>query len=348
MRIPFLTKKEDVQKNLQKLVKITGLRQMASGKWRGECPACGYNTFEVSRSEENKIVWTCHQQLYDMAREDHRKEILDELHSHGIYLKEYSPLPVTEMVLAEFPFFVFDRKKNLSIRNIDYRETKIELIPDVLGHPTAWDEPLYLLAVRQAKEEFERTGKVPEEVSFHLLDYLRWIGGQDKEITGERSRAIEGGLKRMAGLQVATSFEFEKGKLMKGKGLISSGEYGRHKGIVNIRLAEWTRTHIEKNMIIHLPEGFFSLTPLRRKIYQVLHKHLGGQKEFYIKLENLKIKTGFERESRKFKFEVKANSDILDIAVRILSGGKILATRSSPDKKVKKTVLCQTRQVKKT
>lgn len=89
-------------------------------------------------------MWGCHNNSID-NKDEHREEIEEELRSKRIFLEEYYPLPVTEIIFAEFPFFKLDRKKDSSVRIFEYKDIKIELIPSVLGHPTAWDEPLYCI-----------------------------------------------------------------------------------------------------------------------------------------------------------------------------------------------------------
>ena len=148
-----ITTKDDVDNNVRRLLRIIDAKKTSGGKIRGFCPSCGYDSFEVFRSEKTKkIVWGCHNNYID-GKEEHRWEILEELHSHGIYLSEYYPVPLAEMILAEYPFFSLNKEKDIRIRTIEHKNIKIELIPSALGHPTAWDEPLYLYAVRTAKNE---------------------------------------------------------------------------------------------------------------------------------------------------------------------------------------------------
>nr|EES52026.1 MAG: hypothetical protein UBAL3_94580001 [Leptospirillum ferrodiazotrophum] len=328
-----ITTIDDVVKNINRLLKIIGAKKTSGGKIRGFCPSCGYDSFEVFQSQRTKkIVWGCNNNSID-DKDEHRWEIEEELHSKRIFLEEYYPLPVTEIIFAEFPFFKLDRKKDLSVRIFEYKDIKIELIPSVLGHPTAWDEPLYLFAVRLSKDEFGKTGRVPEWVEFHVLDYLRWIEKADKEITGERARAIEGGLKRMKGLQVVSTIKYgTEQKLVQGEGIITGWKFGKRcgldSGMAAIRLADWTRIHIQSNRIIHLPEDFFCLPPIERKIYQILHKHLGRQKQFIIGIENLRTKSGYERDLRRFRYDIKGIiPSCLDIGVEFLEYGNIRVKR---------------------
>ena len=331
---PLVVTSEDVEKNLRKLWRLTTPRVTKCGKWRGTCPSCGEKSLVLERSESTKkILLTCHNNTFINNRDEHRKEIFAELHSQGIYLSEYYPVPLAEMILAEFPLFRLDRKKDQQIRTIEYEKgIKIELIPSVMGHPTAWDEPLYLYAVRIAKNEFDRQGIAPEWVKFHVMDYLRWAGGRETEVTGFRSQIIEKSLMRMKGLQIVSTIEYQQGMLFEGEGLILGWKYGKQHqmdpGMVGIRLAGWTISQIKNNRIIHLSEDFFSLPPLQRKIYQVLQKHLGKKREFLIGIEKLKLKTGFSRETKKFRYELRSNPNILDITVHFLPDKKILAKRS--------------------
>ena len=280
---PLVITLEDVEKNVRKLWKITNPQSTKFGKWRGNCPVCGERSLVLARSDSTrKILLTCHNNTYIDDKEEHRKEIFEELHSQGIYLSEYYPVPLAEMIFAEYPFFSLNKEKDIRIRTIEHKNIKIELIPSALGHPTAWDEPLYLYAVRTAKNEFDSGGTPPEWVKFHVIDYLRWVGRKEKEITGYRNLIIENGLKKMAGLQIVTTIEYQTGILMEGKGLIWGWKYGKRNkmdpGVVAIRLADWIISQIRNNRVILLSEDFFSLPPLRRKIYQVLHKHLGKKR----------------------------------------------------------------------
>ena len=332
---PLVITSKNVEENVRRLWKITEPMASKWGKWRGTCPSCGEKSLVLERSESTKkILLTCHNNTYINDKEAHRREIFEELHAQGIYLSEYYPVPLVEMILAEFPFFRLDRKKDQQIRTIEYEKgIKIELVPSVMGHPTAWDEPLYLYAVRTAKNEFDRQGIPPEWVKFRVMDYLRWAGGRETEVTGFRNQIIEKSLKRMAGLQIVSTIEYQTGMLFEGEGLILGWKYGKQHqmdpGMVGIRLAGWTISQIKNNRIIHLSEDFFSLPPLQRKIYQVLQKHLGKKREFVIGIEKLKLKTGFSREMKKFRYELRSNPDILDITVHSLPDcKKILAKRS--------------------
>ncbi|MHB8369112.1 MAG: hypothetical protein ACYDBP_05380 [Leptospirales bacterium] len=157
---------------------------------RGDCPVCrvrrgfgGVGTLIVThfvRSPEKKILFSC---LAEKTRE-HRKSILDIFRKDGIQLSGYSPVPVTELPLAEYPFFSLSTKKDTSTKVIDYGGHKIELFPSSIGHPTMGDEPLYLFSVKLAKDIHSRTGSVPAWVEYRSREYLEWIGARDKELSG--------------------------------------------------------------------------------------------------------------------------------------------------------------------
>lgn len=329
----------DTDRNFKKLLKFAHLKCVSEGKWRGDCPACEMDSFVVTRSLTGKILFACHHDTWSRpeVRDEHRMEIVHVLHEEGISLSDYVLPPATEMILAEYPFFVFDRKPDYRVRNWEYRNVKIKLIPSELGHPTIFDEPLYLLGVKLAKDEFSEKGIVPEWVEYRAKDYLEWICVRDVEMTRTNRDRIKNGLVRMAELQVVTTIVWgDGGKNVEGEGLIAKWRFGRPSGldpgVIQIKLADWTRTHIATNRIIHLPADYFDLPPVGRKIYQILHKHLGHANNFQIGLENLRVKMGFSRELKKFRSEIRSNPVLSDLEIAFVDPGKIRVTR----KKIKK------------
>lgn len=325
---PAIVTNRDVERNATKFLNLVGAKETGENQWRGICPICAEETLSL-RWTGQTLLFTCHH------KEEHRDELIEWQKDQGIYLSEYFAVPVVEQILAEFPFFRIDRKKNTEIIESDFGNgIKIRLVPSVLGHPTVYDEPLFLFAVRLAKSEFDAGGgvQVPKWVSFKVVDCLTWSGRRDEEITGYRSRMVEGALERMSGLRIVTTIEWgEHGKIVEGTGLIYDYKFGqRHKlapGVVSISLPEWTCSQIASNKMIHLTPDYFSYPPFIRRVYQVLHKHLGRQKEFVIGVEKLKQKVGFGRETKKFRHELRTNSNIVDINLTILPDDKILAKR---------------------
>lgn len=321
---------EDVERNALKLLDLTGAKETGENKWRGICPLCCSETLSL-RWTGKTLLYMCHSNVRDRA--EHREELTEWIRDKGIRLDEFYAVPVVEQILAEFPFFRLDRKNNQQTHIIKYDGIRIELIPSELGHPTSYDEPLYLYAIRLAKAEFDCEGFLPTPtwVKFHVMDYLRWSGKKDTKITGLRNKMIAQSLKRMRGLQIVSTLEYQQGSLLEGEGLIAGWKFGRRHqmdpGMVAICLANWTISAIAKNKIIHTHLDFFSLPPLQRKIYQILHKHIGRQDKFVIGAEKLKLKTGFEREIKKFRYELKSSPNILDISVTLYPDDKIFVKR---------------------
>ena len=234
-------------------------------------------------------------------------------------------------MIIEVPFFTTGKSVKTKTRIFEYKNTKIRLyaLGDI-GHPNTYDQPIYSYAIAIAGIEYSRTGVVPKIVKYTIREYLAWRDGELRhpKIKGREYQAIRVGLLRISGLRIVGDFQLDGGeKIMQNMGLLGEtklstrgiGQESVSEGTVSLELPNWTRSAISNHKIVTMPSApvFYSMSPWDRRVFEVLSVHLGNKPLFRINIDNLLRKTGIEGTVRKFRFNLKKSSQILNLEINI-------------------------------
>lgn len=221
----------------------------------------------------------------------------------------------SERHLMAYPFF--DLSKTPRRRPIIYDDGKvrIEVHGSALGVPTIWDAELILYVASLMIMAMNR-GEVPGKTFvFAAHDFLRVarraVGGRDYA-------RIEGMLSRLQGGQIKTTIEAG------GKGYAgffswfsqAEIEYridarGRKQmRAIRITLCDWLYNAIlQDRRILAIHDGYFDLSPIERRLYEIGRAHCGNQPTFKIGIEKLLRRVGAEMKLDKFKHLLKGVSE---------------------------------------
>ena len=222
-----------------------------------------------------------------------------------------------DRALMEFPFFSLQKQPRMEPPVYDDGRTQIRIEPGPRGLATIWDKDVLLYVVSLLNEWIERGALVERTVRFSAHDLLRVTGRG----TGKRSyELLLDALYRLRSTNIVTSIESADLKDRRGFGWIETWRVVERKtaagrkvmAAIEITLNDWMfRALVKERRVLTINPAYFDLGGgLKRRVYELAHKHLGGQAVWKIGLEKLSRKVGTTRDLRRFKH------DLLKVIVR--------------------------------
>ena len=216
--------------------------------------------------------------------------------------------------LMAYPFFSL--KKMPRFKPIIYVDEKsgqsVEVRPGERGIATIWDKDILMYAVSLVVERLNRGQAVDRTIQFNAYDLLTLTY---RGTGGEAYQRFFDALFRLRSTTIVTSIDTGRTEETQGFGWIDSFKIvskttkrGRSiMGAVEITLADWMwRALQSRKKVITINRDYFKLTKgLERKLYELARKHVGGQAQWCIRLENLARKCGTESDLRFFKRDLK-------------------------------------------
>lgn len=188
----------------------------------------------------------------------------------------------------------------------------LEVTPSSIGRATIHDKDLLIYLTSQvmaAMNDAARcNAKMPgRRIRFTLHDFLIATG---RDTAGKSYASVESTIDRLSGTRLKTNIEMGNIDRRSSFGLIECADYiiemdvngiKRMKSI-EITLSEWLyRTLEQKNILTITPHYFLLRKPLEKRLYEIARKHVGEQSEWFIKEDNLRVKTGSKANIREFR-----------------------------------------------
>lgn len=212
-----------------------------------------------------------------------------------------------ERSIMEFPFFHLAKGRRM--QPIVYQDDRvaIEVNPSSIGVATIYDKEVLLYIASLMVEKMNRGERPEQDFVFTGHDFLRVVGANRSARSYER---IAKALERLQGTQIKTNIEaggegedgfFSWVSEAKVQYARSANGEKRLKAI-KVRLCDWLYRAILKDLrILTYDRGYFSLSPIERRLYELARSHCGNQPRFIIGLEKLRRRVGCEDTLAKFR-----------------------------------------------
>jgi plasmid replication initiation protein len=194
--------------------------------------------------------------------------------------------------------------------------TFVEVTPNsIVGQATMKDKEIVLYVVSLLADAHARKNPISRKVRFPVNDYLKLLKGSDLAVSADDRSRFRNALDRLASTFVRTNAHSGNVRLNEGFNLINY-RFLRHESapqnaphFVEIELCSWIFNAINLKIpeILTLDcEYLLIKSPMQRRFYEIVRKHLGSQPKWEIRLSELLRKTGSKNKSiSKFEFQMR-------------------------------------------
>ena len=208
----------------------------------------------------------------------------------------------------EHPLFSLSKKPDIRPREYQAENgTKIEVLPNYLGHPTIWDKDLLIYAVSSLRNCMERDEEVSPRIRFHTADIIEFC---QRTKGGSAYARLDRALMRLAGALIRTNIRTGGIETTKGFHIIEEydikRQYDQPDGRLiycEFTLSDWLfRAVMSDQEILTLHPDYFCLRrAFDRRLYEIARKHCGRQADWAIGIEKLHSKCGSGSELKEFR-----------------------------------------------
>lgn len=234
------------------------------------------------------------------------KQLLPVRHPQGeLFLCDLGDVPLKDDAASmEHPIFALSTKPDLNIRNYEHNGNSVTIAPSAHGLATIYDKDILIFAISQIMEA-KNTGKpYSKEVSFNAKDFLRFA---NRMTNGRGYEGLRDAMQRLRGTTITTDIITGGMEQTETFGLIDKSRVRRQlkDGTITdwgVTLSDWLFNAIEANEVLTLHPDYFRLRkPLERRVYEIVRKHCGAQKNWKISVSLLLKKTGSQTSLKKFR-----------------------------------------------
>jgi hypothetical protein len=194
----------------------------------------------------------------------------------------------------------------------DDGKIRIEVRGTKIGVATIDDAEILLYCLSLAGDKLSRGERVGQEFTFTLKDFCHVSGlSQSGSVSKRLGEALErlketniktnieaGGKVYVEGFSWVEKYWYDKGTDQLVKGKKRSGKINS----ITVRFCDflWRAITIDRNLLSYSRE-FFTLSPLKRRLYEIARVHCNDRPAFRIGLESLRDRVGTAQELKKFK-----------------------------------------------
>jgi hypothetical protein len=225
----------------------------------------------------------------------------------------FDALPVkNDRHTMEHPFFALSTKPDFRIMTYNRNGISIKLVPNgELGLPTMFDKDILLYCGSLVIAELQKNPTIypPQKLRFSCRDLLITT---NRETNGKSYQLLKNAFERLKGVSITTDIKTNSIKHASGFGLIDSWDiieksHDKKRMIkVEVKLSDWFYNALISKEVLTINRDYFRLRKgLERRLYEIVRKHCGHQKEWIIKLENLHEKSGSRSPLKYFRFQIR-------------------------------------------
>ena len=230
-----------------------------------------------------------------------------------LFLDQLVEAPIKdERALMEFPFFSLQKRPRKTPFIYDDGNVRIEIEPGAKGMATIWDKDILIYLASIVNERIESGKDVDRTIRFAAHDFMKVTGRQ----TGKRSYELFlDALHRLRSTNITTTIEAGGDRDRRGFGWIedwrvierTNAKGERVMAGVEVTLNRWMfNAVVMDRRVLTINRKYFGLTMgIERRLYELARKHVGSQPDWWVGLERLAEKCGTNRETRKFKADIR-------------------------------------------
>jgi hypothetical protein len=219
------------------------------------------------------------------------------------------------MMHSYFAHGASKRNPVTELPTFDDGKIRIEVRSTKVGVATIDDAEMLLFCMGLANDRLARGEDVGQEFTFTLKDFCD-VSGLSQ--SGSVSKRLGDALERLKETNVKTNIEAGKKVYVEGFSWIEKYWFDRgadetvkgkkRSGKINsvtVRFCDflWRAIVIDRNLLSYSRE-FFTLSPLKRRLYEIARVHCHARPAFGIGLESLRDRIGTAQELKKFKDEL--------------------------------------------
>jgi hypothetical protein len=230
-----------------------------------------------------------------------------------------------------FPFFPMEKEIVTSLPVYDDGRVRIEVEGNRYGIANYWDKHLLIYLTSLIKEKMAKGEPVSSTVRFTASDVY---AAMHQSYGGSAGQRLKRGLRRLKGTTIYTNIRVTVGDevISADKGVSWINDYDHNVVIdstgaeksrcVEVELSRWFFNLIcsTPNVFTYSP-GFFTLTPLEKRLYEVARAHCPDGGQWAINLDRLRCRVGSESDLKKFKLNIACIAEagsIPDYSLRVI------------------------------
>lgn len=219
-------------------------------------------------------------------------------------------IPKSDIASMEHPLFTLSKKPDLKIKTYDNKDSKIQIIPSVLGAATIFDKDVLIYCVSQLMASLNKGKKTSKRLKFRAYDSLVSV---NRNTGGSDHKRLSEAFSRLAGTLIKTNIR-TNGKLIEDQfhildsvRIIRPPEDDKGKVLeVEVVLSDWLYNSVIGEEVLSINYQYFRLRkPIERRIYEIARKHCGTQKKWSIGLDKLRKKVGSTGNIRLFRQTIR-------------------------------------------
>jgi len=216
----------------------------------------------------------------------------------------FDALPKDDLASMEHPIFSLSTRPDRRILKYEHGDTQIEITPSVKGLATLHDKDILIYCISQLMAAVNMGRPISRVLQLKAHDLLV---ATNRETSGDGYKRLREAFERLAGTRITTNIVTGDRETTSGFGLIESWEIVRHSGrgrmiSVSVKLSDWLFRAVLSKSVLTLSRDYFRLRkPLERRIYEIVRKHCGRQREWRVGLETLLKKSGSASPRRVFR-----------------------------------------------
>ncbi len=216
----------------------------------------------------------------------------------------FDAAPKDDLGTMEHPIFSLSTRPDRRVLHYAHNGVSVDVVPSVRGRATIHDKDILIFCISQLMAAMNAGKEISRTLRLRAHDLLVVT---NRETSGDGYARLREAFERLAGTRITTNMEVGGVETTSGFGLIEAWEIVRtSKGgrmvSVTVTLSEWLFRAVLSKSVLTLSRGYFRLRkPLERRIYELVRKHCGHQREWRVSVAVLHHKSGSAAPIRVFR-----------------------------------------------
>jgi len=229
-----------------------------------------------------------------------------------------------DLASMEHPLFAL-KAGDKRVKTYEHNGNNVTIKPGPDGRATIHDKDVWIYCISQMVEAMNRgCADVSRTVRFTAHDFLVTT---NRDTSGRAYERMSESLGRLAGTRIETNIETGGQRERAGFGLLDAWRVIERNNdrmvAIEVTLPDWLyRSVLARHVLTLSPDYFRIRKPLDRRIYELVRKHCGNQKQWQCSVTVLHQKSGSTASLREFRRTVKTlveSDDLPDYSVTAIA-----------------------------